>query len=930
MTSLTKVETQISPQASPASAARGALPVYVFVIGAAIMAVALGAELIGFGFLAREAALQEKWLWLGLAGLSVGAAMDLTFGRRCLLAWLKPIVLDREGLVKFLTVAIQLWLLVAIIRMCYLENNAFYEKVMPLAFYGFIIHYFLPRQFRLSFFLLLSLAGIFSVFGLADSAWLIVISLLLIGICHLPIPFTARLVILLTAGVALTAMRMNYIQTPWTKAIWPILASMFIFRMIVYLYDLKHKKAPLGIAQTLAYFFLLPNVAFPLFPVVDYSTFCRTYYNEDQHRIYQRGLQWICWGVIHLIIYRYINYYWVISPEKVVDTGSLIQYLASNYLLIIRLSGQFHLIVGILLLFGFNLPRIMDLYLLASCFTDYWRRVNVYWKEFIQKIFYYPAYFQMRQLGNTAKLILATAFGFLMTWFFHTYQWFWIRGTFNISAPDVLFWSMLALFMLANSLVEAKYGRKRVLVKRAVTFGEIVSRTLRAAGIFVVMMALWSVWISPSLAAWLELLFAAEVTVLGLVAALLLIVAAIGAVVTVHEIWSSRFGETPGAKPVFLRFAMPTASVILLLYFAVQPEYSYRLGGQASNLIADLRTNRLSSRDAELLKRGYYEELNNVSLFNTQLWEIYMKRPDDWKPLLATNAVRATNDFLKYELVPSLEASFKDAPFNTNRWGMRDDDYEQKPLPNTYRIAMVGGSISMGSGVVHKETFESLLEKKLNRASAGAKYARYEVLNFSVGGYGALQRLMTLETKMLRFEPNAIFFVVHPRDEEQETLYLYKMFQEGAEVPYDYLKNVLQQAEVSQKMKLNRALERLEPFEGEIISWIYRRVVEVCRQAGALPILVCLPTEAGRNESKESEKTIRDAEEAGFIVLNLSEVYEGAKAAYLQLAPWDKHPNARGHRIIAEGLYHALLQKQEEIPLGLSRLVNGMSASKSE
>ena len=89
---------------------------------------------------------------------------------------------------------------------------------------------------------------------------------------------------------------------PWSRAIWPILGSMFMFRLIVYLYDLRHDTAPFSLSRSLAYFFLLPNVCFPLFPVVDFKTFRRTYFDADAARIYQTGVDWMVRGVIHLIL----------------------------------------------------------------------------------------------------------------------------------------------------------------------------------------------------------------------------------------------------------------------------------------------------------------------------------------------------------------------------------------------------------------------------------------------------------------------------------------------------------------------------------------------------------------------------------------------------------------------------------------------------
>ena len=45
-----------------------------------------------------------------------------------------------------------------------------------------------------------------------------------------------------------------------------VLGSMFMFRLILYMYEVRHAKERMSPTRALAYFFLLPNVAFPLFP----------------------------------------------------------------------------------------------------------------------------------------------------------------------------------------------------------------------------------------------------------------------------------------------------------------------------------------------------------------------------------------------------------------------------------------------------------------------------------------------------------------------------------------------------------------------------------------------------------------------------------------------------------------------------------------
>ena len=203
------------------------------------------------------------------------------------------------GILEFSAVLAQLGVLTIVLRQFQIEGAAFL-RLWLLALAGFAIHAFLPLRFRLPFFLVLSLAGIALVLGFANGAWLVSIGLVLIAICHLRLPYWARIGLLVAVGGMLIAQRAQWMPAPWSEAIWPILGSMFMFRLIVYLYDLRHEKAPASPVHALSYFFMLPNVCFPLFPVVDYKTFRRNYYDDDAYRIYQIGVDWIVRGVVHL------------------------------------------------------------------------------------------------------------------------------------------------------------------------------------------------------------------------------------------------------------------------------------------------------------------------------------------------------------------------------------------------------------------------------------------------------------------------------------------------------------------------------------------------------------------------------------------------------------------------------------------------------
>ena len=116
-------------------------------------------------------------------------------------------------------------LVVLLVQYWQLESQLL-TRLLWLAFGGFIIHHVLPMRFRLSFFATLSLLAVITAVGhfgpslgvawltgkirtidflyhLLPGLTLIGIGLGLIGLCHLPIRFAARVGLVAVAGAAL-------------------------------------------------------------------------------------------------------------------------------------------------------------------------------------------------------------------------------------------------------------------------------------------------------------------------------------------------------------------------------------------------------------------------------------------------------------------------------------------------------------------------------------------------------------------------------------------------------------------------------------------------------------------------------------------------------------------------------------------------------
>ncbi len=165
----------------------------------------------------------------------------------------------------------------------------------------------------------------------------------------------------------------------------------------------------------------------------------------------QVGIGYFVTGLAHLLAYRVIKYYHRYRPRISWATcHTLALFLAANYAPLLHVSGYFHIITGIFHLFGFGLPRTHHNYFLASSFTDVWRRINIPWKEFMAKLFFFPAFFAARRLGTRYRNRGRRPVGVVMTWFLHCYQVFWITGNFSLSFYDAGLWIVVGILVAWN------------------------------------------------------------------------------------------------------------------------------------------------------------------------------------------------------------------------------------------------------------------------------------------------------------------------------------------------------------------------------------------------------------------------------------------------------------------------------------------------
>lgn len=875
--------------------------------GAVLVAAALLHPMVRYGFPPHY----SKWYVLA-AGTGILLLLNgleaRSSGWESQLAWWKGPSRNADILGHAL-IAGQLALLRVAFRRFHVENEAFWSTIATVAAAGFVLHALVPSRFRAGFFAFLSMATLFALVGWTDAWWVIGLGVGLIGLCHLPLPVPARLVLLLLAGAGLIWLRVGEHALPFSNAVWPVLGALFMFRIVVYCYDLSHGKLKPSIAGALSYFFMLPNPVFPLFPVVDSTTFRRTYYDAEPLLIYQQGVKWLVTGLIQILAYRFVYQYLSLTPSEVHSPLTLGQFLLANYLLYVRVSGQFHVIIGLLHLFGFHLPRTNNRYFLSAGFADLWRRINIYWKDFMLKVAFYPALFTLKRHGERLALVLGTAFVFVVTWALHSYQWLWLLGAFPVSPPEMLFWTLLGCLMVVSTLRET--SSKRPAAKQE-GFPAFARQVLRVSGVFGTMCMLWGLWMSPSIKDYLSLLHAGlpgpPIQVVGviLLGAVILIVAIALALLT-DQTWT-KVAVFPEKGP---RAALAPSLAVLALLAATSPWVFQRLDPGTRTMAERIRVGELNQQDVTLLQRGYYEQLMGVSRINSQLWELYVNRPVVIPTIQKTPAGRARSDYLGIELVPSKQITQNGNLLTTNRWAMRDKDYEQQKPAGTFRIAIMGASTVMGWGVGDNETFENLFEQRLDQqwSAASGPYKHFESLNFSVPGYTPPQYLGTLD-RALSFGPDAYFLVTQENDLRRTVTRVLDYARAGKPFPDDSIV-ALANAAVADSATENEGERRMRPYGELVMTRYYQAIADHCRAAGVRPVWIFLPG-LEREPAPEAKAVLfRAAQAAHFTIIDLSSVYEGQDKAKLTILAGDYHPNVMGHRLIAKTLLQALETQPE-------------------
>ena len=797
-----------------------------------------------------------------------------------------------EYLIRVVLIAAQLGGAMLLVYAFEIETRTFFY-VLLLAGGGFLLSVALPGRLRLRFFSALSVASFVIAVGFDAGSVVIAVGALLIALCHLPFALRWRVALIVLTGAALALLRAHSEIAGPPAAALPVLASMFMFRLALYLHAVRYENSKFSPAHALSYFFMLPNSCFPLFPVVDYQAFVRTRFDTAELEIYEQGVRWIFRGLLQLLMYRLVLSDLVIGERYANDLGDVVQHVLSTFLLYVRVSGQFHLIIGMLHLFGFRLPETHHLYYLSSGFSDFWRRINIYWKDFMVKLVFYPSFFRLRRYGQKRALAASTTVVFAVTWALHSYQQFWVQGDPLISWRDGFFWACFAALVVCATLWETRRTAPSTRRRRRWQ----ASRALTTVGTFLTIAVLWSFWSAESAKTWFYMwtqvkhassrdwVWIATLATLGL--------AFTGFAWGTPRLVAQLVTPRPLRQRV--RGATVRIGAVLAACLCTVPNASARLPSQYSRVVLHLQGHGIPEEEKPGHIVGYYERINVPSpQMLARAW-----RPQDGIRAPKDNlAFNQEHSFLLRSLVARSVTASSGGTVSVNRWGMRDREFDLAKPPRTLRIALIGPSVAMGWGVGDHETFDELLERDLD-SLAVASQQRVEILNFSVPGWSLAQEVYAMSVQSARFSPDLVLLSVHPGELDILSQNLEGALGRGVSVPDAELSRLLKRAEITESTASGEIARRLRPYEEEWQGRVAMWAAETARRTNTkvAALLLQLPGQTG---SSSFTPIRRAMSAAGIPVLDCSDAFVDSSEATLWVSSNDAHPNALGHHLLAD------------------------------
>jgi hypothetical protein len=233
--------------------------------------------------------------------------------------------------------------------------------------------------------------------------------------------------------------------------------------------------------------------------------------------------------------------------------------------------------------------------------------------------------------------------------------------------------------------------------------------------------------------------------------------------------------------------------------------------------------------------------------------------------------------------------------------------------------------MDMGWGVKYQDTYVNRLQEWLGARAVrggGSQPRRFEVLNFAVAAYSPLQRLDTLQHKVLDFRPDLVIYSATTLDIRLMEIHLCDMLRKGVNLKYEFVQKAVTEARVvADDLRLdsdgrmfhkNRLKQKLRPYYWGVYDQTLGLIAAECRSVDVPLVMVIIPRVGKEDAPDIRAEPVARLKALAFhhalTVLDLSDTFDPFDPATLEIAAWDDHPNAVGHQWLFLALARAVIK----------------------
>jgi hypothetical protein len=377
-----------------------------------------------------------------------------------------------------------------------------------------------------------------------------------------------------------------------------------------------------------------------------------------------------------------------------------------------------------------------------------------------------------------------------------------------------------------------------------------------------------------------------------------------------------------------------TVSLVLLLAFGLTPLTLIRAESVSSTIDLVRKTARkrgLNAEAREAQMAGYYQDLLNRS------GDVVAATPqafDQW--INGQNAADArrpvhevvekstkvppintfTKDYLIYRPRPHLDlpdARFPGFRHITNSHGFADREYPLERRPQTRRMILLGDSVARGLGVPIGQTFDARLEAHLNQRHRRPGVDEFEIINMGVSGYRITQIVDLALEAAPKFQPDVYLVVLTELSVFRLwDLHLAQIFDEGVDVKYDFLRNVVRDAGLKRGEIASTSHAKLARFMTPTLKWSLNEIRRKAAERNGKVLVLLLPTLRETGDLDHIFRPVRPLlEQEGIPYVDLLDAFDGIDLATLDAGDGG-HANADGHRMLFE-LFYKRVQLNPEL-----------------